>query len=618
MNKIISIFSVVVVLLLPTLAPAANSSSSATKDGEQVGVSTLFPSADGAAVPGTSVSEYSVFPEVDEMTAADILTPFSRVSLSDFMKKEKVSFSTTAETPLKDVLEQILSPYHITFRFAQDVRSLENALVKVDSINRTLDHTLNDILSQFGLFYNVVSDSIIEISLFQVKSYDIPLPDIDSPFKVSMSSSSAGGKSDATSSVSFSGNSSEPLKDFVDALTSVFNIKPTVFAVGFKGQNDVAPSWAIANLNLPQAPNAAQSDTPGSPTMGATASQPASGTSAGAPTATGDQQLPQPPVMPSTQPAPAGGSDTNGPSIVLFKHPGRILVRATPEQHKLINEIVNHYRDFFSYRVLVDLEIVEVSRSDIKKLGNQTVYDGVGGWLRRVAGPNNVTVPLSQAGAPMLMDGSSSQFPSAFNFVLTPIGTLNLQSVLSAMEENQEATVIARPSLHMLNGYAQEFKQVTTIEYIDNISTTPGTTTTDQAGNTSSTPPQTSTTFKSQDVGIAVFVQGTGDIKSGNVQLLLKVDVSNILSWDVIKTSTESIKKPVLSQKTTATLTKVSPGNSVVIAGFITNNKDVANSGLPGLSKLPIIGWLFGKKSDTKEERELIIIATPRLVKVSE
>ncbi len=52
-----------------------------------------------------------------------------------------------------------------------------------------------------------------------------------------------------------------------------------------------------------------------------------------------------------------------------------------------------------------------------------------------------------------------------------------------------------------------------------------------------------------------------------------------------------------------------------MIAGLVQDNVRQAYSGVPGLSKVPVLGTLFRSKDFMRNETELVIIATPYLVR---
>ena len=58
----------------------------------------------------------------------------------------------------------------------------------------------------------------------------------------------------------------------------------------------------------------------------------------------------------------------------------------------------------------------------------------------------------------------------------------------------------------------------------------------------------------------------------------------------------------------------VDDGQTAVIGGLIRTNETMVHAGVPILKDIPIVGLLFGTKSTSKQNRELIIFVTPKLV----
>jgi general secretion pathway protein D len=58
----------------------------------------------------------------------------------------------------------------------------------------------------------------------------------------------------------------------------------------------------------------------------------------------------------------------------------------------------------------------------------------------------------------------------------------------------------------------------------------------------------------------------------------------------------------------------IQSGDTVLLAGLITDTDSKGSSGFPGLSRLPVVGGLFGRQSTTKRRSEIIILITPTLV----
>jgi pilus assembly protein CpaC len=70
-----------------------------------------------------------------------------------------------------------------------------------------------------------------------------------------------------------------------------------------------------------------------------------------------------------------------------------------------------------------------------------------------------------------------------------------------------------------------------------------------------------------------------------------------------------------IRKREASTTVELPSGGSIVIAGLVQDNIRQAMSGLPGISKVPILGALFRSKDFQRNETELVIIATPYLVR---
>ncbi|MBW1754451.1 MAG: type IV pilus secretin PilQ [Deltaproteobacteria bacterium] len=58
----------------------------------------------------------------------------------------------------------------------------------------------------------------------------------------------------------------------------------------------------------------------------------------------------------------------------------------------------------------------------------------------------------------------------------------------------------------------------------------------------------------------------------------------------------------------------VDDGDTIIIAGIRKTRKDTGESGVPGLRRIPILGWLFKSKTKSDDLEELLIFITPRIV----
>ena len=98
--------------------------------------------------------------------------------------------------------------------------------------------------------------------------------------------------------------------------------------------------------------------------------------------------------------------------------------------------------------------------------------------------------------------------------------------------------------------------------------------------------------------------------KNGLVQLDISQEVSNS-----IPTTTSSIDSPTIQERRFSTTVVVKNGDTVALGGLITQNETRSHSGVPYLSRVPLLGALFRDTDDTKTRTELILLITPRVMR---
>jgi general secretion pathway protein D len=78
--------------------------------------------------------------------------------------------------------------------------------------------------------------------------------------------------------------------------------------------------------------------------------------------------------------------------------------------------------------------------------------------------------------------------------------------------------------------------------------------------------------------------------------------------------TTQGLNSPTINKRSAQTTVAVQSGDTMVLGGLIKEDKSDGSSGLPGLSEIPILGALFGTKTQNSTRRELLITITPRVI----
>lgn len=89
-----------------------------------------------------------------------------------------------------------------------------------------------------------------------------------------------------------------------------------------------------------------------------------------------------------------------------------------------------------------------------------------------------------------------------------------------------------------------------------------------------------------------------------------------ILDLDVAKDSVgeQTDAGPAINTKHVQTRVEVEDGGTVAIGGIYSEDERNDVTGVPGLSKLPWLGWLFRHDARRSSRNELVILITPHVI----
>ena len=116
-------------------------------------------------------------------------------------------------------------------------------------------------------------------------------------------------------------------------------------------------------------------------------------------------------------------------------------------------------------------------------------------------------------------------------------------------------------------------------------------------------------TTTSQYIDTGVLLQVTPHINAGG---LVTLDVQAEVSDP--GTVANPGDAPPINTRSVQTMVSVQSGQTMVLGGLIGETKGTTSKGLPFLSRIPIIGGLFGDQALTNNRTELVMFITPRVV----
>ena len=238
-------------------------------------------------------------------------------------------------------------------------------------------------------------------------------------------------------------------------------------------------------------------------------------------------------------------------------------------------------------QVEIEARIVQTTRAFARQLG---VNWGAGG---RAAPDLGNTLPLAfpnSAAATGDVDLGVTPSTSAVGIALGAInGALNLDIALSALEGSGQGRILSTPRVTTQNNVEAQITQGVQIP----IQTV--------ANNT--------VTVTFQDAALTLLV--TPQITAADT-VIMSIMVENA-SPDFSR-SVNNI--PPIDTQRAVTQLLVNDGETTVIGGIYVSNEQASQDRTPGLSRIPLLGWLFQRNEVTDESRELLIFITPRIIRL--
>jgi general secretion pathway protein D len=98
---------------------------------------------------------------------------------------------------------------------------------------------------------------------------------------------------------------------------------------------------------------------------------------------------------------------------------------------------------------------------------------------------------------------------------------------------------------------------------------------------------------------------------NGTIQLEIEQEISNVVN------ASQPTLTPTISQRRVHSTVAVTSGQTVLLAGLISEQDQKTKAGIPGLNDIQFVGDLFGTKSSRKQRSEIIIFIKPQLIRNS-
>ena len=291
-------------------------------------------------------------------------------------------------------------------------------------------------------------------------------------------------------------------------------------------------------------------------------------------------------------------------SIAVDERTNKLIIKETKDTFEKMETLLRRL-DIPTPQVMIEARIVEATRSFSQSLGVEYAFTTNALITRGTAGHNltPISVFTSQA-ATGIFPTAASNPPIALSFPASGTGVsgigLNFGTLannfllgarLSAAESENKIRTLSAPKIATLDNKEAEIRQGTQVPY----------TTVDSSG-------RTVVAFQDAFIRLKVTPHITNDRR-----VSMKVEAERSFAGDRIDFSGGFAFK--LEQRKASTNILVSNGATVVIGGLMQTTDSVAETGLPWLKNVPVLGLLFKSHSIGPNDKiELLIFLTPTIL----
>ena len=236
--------------------------------------------------------------------------------------------------------------------------------------------------------------------------------------------------------------------------------------------------------------------------------------------------------------------------------------------------------DKVAKQILIEARIIEASTTFVNSLGinwNVNYNKGLSGT------PGDVTGSL---------DVSNNGAALGFGF-LNKANSLLLNATVTASETSSDARTISAPRIMAANDQEVSIKQGKQIPYKSGSSAT--------------------TAANVQFKEVVMELKVTPHIEENGQIITLDIELTN----DTEDQAAGAGEEPAINTREAETKLMVKDGETVVIGGIIVDTQTDGISRVPGMHRIPILGWLFQQKNIKNDKSEMLIFITANIIPIN-
>jgi general secretion pathway protein D len=270
---------------------------------------------------------------------------------------------------------------------------------------------------------------------------------------------------------------------------------------------------------------------------------------------------------------------TRTKDIFIDEKTNALVMRDTPQVIRMVEKLIVSM-DQPEPEVMLEVDVMEVSRERALALGIDL--------------PTSFGSTLSNMTLDQLAGLGRGDFVSSSGVTIT------------ARKTDGDTNTLATPRIRVRNKEKAKFLVGDRLPVISTAAV-PGSTATNGAGAVYNT------SVQYVEVGIKIEAEPTiyadGEVA---IRMALEVSSAGAPNADAAKTGTIAY---TIGTRSVNTVLRLKDGQTEIIGGLIQDEDTSSATRVPGLGDIPILGRLFGKQTDGKNKKEIIMSITPRIVR---
>lgn len=270
--------------------------------------------------------------------------------------------------------------------------------------------------------------------------------------------------------------------------------------------------------------------------------------------------------------------------IVADEATNSLLVRSSARDYRQLLTTINQL-DAVPLQVMINAVIAQVTLTEANEFGVD--------WSRIAA--NSVVDDISTSTTTGFLPRSTASLLFSKTFI---DGAAQVDATLEAIATNNDVQLLARPTITVMNNQEGEI--------------TIGSQVPIQQGQTVGNGGVTTNNIQYRDTGIVLTI--TPQINNdGIVNLIIRQELSSV------DAGAGGIgDNPVFNNQEINTTVVVRNGENIVLGGLIQSDFEDLNTGVPGLSRIPVLGRLFSYQQESLRKQELFIVLRPEIIDLNE